>query len=211
MTSGNLKIKVCGMRDPDNIRRLVELNPDYIGFILYPRSKRYLGNNYSLSVEIPLTIKRIGVFVNALIPEVVGWVNKLNLDYVQLHGFESPEYCMELANMNIHILKSFSIESACDFSVIENYMPWCDYVLFDNKTPFYGGSGEQFDWTVLQEYKFSKPFFLSGGIGPSDSKSVKKLKNPAPYAIDINSKFETAAGLKDILLIQEFITKIRSE
>lgn len=199
------------MRDPDNIRRVVELNPDYIGFILYPGSKRYLGNNYKLSVEIPESISRIGVFVNALIPDVIEWVNKLGLNYVQLHGSESAEYCMELNNMDIHVIKTFSVDPQFDFLVISDYSKWCDYFLFDTKTRLYGGSGEQFDWSILRNYTYNKPFILSGGIGPGDLKSLKQMKAPALHAIDINSKFETCPGLKDVLLIKEFITNMRSE
>jgi phosphoribosylanthranilate isomerase len=205
------KIKVCGMQDPDNIRRLVDLQPDYIGFILYPDSKRFLGNNYRLSVEIPQSIKRTGVFVNALIPDIIAWSNKLDLNYVQLHGAESPEYCTELMSMDLHIIKTFPIDKEFDFQVVEDYLPWCDYFLFDNKTHLHGGSGEQFDWSVLLDYNYDKPFFLSGGIGPGDVRTLKVLKNPALYAIDINSKFETSPGMKDILLIKEFITTMRSE
>jgi phosphoribosylanthranilate isomerase len=211
MNSVKPKIKVCGMRDPDNIRRVVELNPDYMGFILYPGSKRYLGNNYKLSVEIPETISRIGVFVNALIPDVIQWINKLGLNYVQLHGSESTEYCRELINMDIHVIKSFSIDPEFDFSVVADYAPWCDYFLYDTKTRLYGGSGEQFDWSKLKDYTFNKPFILSGGIGPDDSNSIKQMNSPTLHAIDLNSKFETCAGLKDILLIKDFITKMRTE
>jgi phosphoribosylanthranilate isomerase len=211
MSPSIAKIKVCGMRDPDNILRVVELQPDYIGFILFPGSKRYIGENYELSVDIPGSIKRVGVFVNSLIPQVIEWVNKLNLDYVQLHGSEPPEYCMELKNMGISIMKSFGIHTQFDFSVVTDYLPYCEYLLFDTETALFGGSGEQFDWSALKNYHQNKSFLLSGGISPGDAKSIKQLENPALHGVDINSRFETSPGLKDINIIKKFISELRSE
>jgi phosphoribosylanthranilate isomerase len=210
MNSSFPKIKVCGMRDPDNIRRLVELQPDYIGFILFPGSKRYLGKNYRLTTEIPNSIKRVGIFVNALIPEIFEWVSRLELDFVQLHGIEPPEYCMEMNNLNIKVIKTFGIDADFDFSILKDYIPYCDYFLFDTKSILHGGSGEQFDWSILKNIKLDKPIFLSGGIGPDDVQLIRQLHQVNIHAVDINSRFETGPGLKDILLLDKFFKELRS-
>ena len=198
------------MRDQENIAQLVELKPDYIGFILYPKSKRFLGEDYVLAADIPGSIRKVGVFVNALIRDIFRWTNPLHLDFAQLHGSEPPEYCRELQKMNIRVIKAFGIDENFDFDILNPYQPYCDYFLFDTKTSQHGGSGRKFNWQKLQEYTLEKPFFLSGGIGPEDAARFK-TKNDLPiHALDINSRFEDEPGLKNISLVEQFITKIRS-
>ncbi len=211
MKDSSLKIKVCGMRDTENIRLLTELNPEYIGFILYPDSKRYLGDDYTLDVDIPDSIQRVGVFVNALIPDIFNWINRLNLHLVQLHGTESPEYCMELHKMGIHIIKAFGLDDNFDFSILKSYSSCCEFFLFDTKTNHHGGSGKQFDWNVLKNYSYDIPVFLSGGIGPDDDETIHCYKNSIPiYGVDLNSRFEINPGLKNIVSLKSFMKKIRS-
>ena len=200
-----IRIKVCGMRDPENIRKVADLKPDYLGFILYPPSKRYIGDDYELRSPLPKGISKVGIFVNALISEIVHWVNRLELDYVQLHGEESPEYCHELQLIGISVIKSFGIDTGYDFNSIEPWLSATDYFLFDTKTPERGGSGKQFNWEQLKDYPFDRAFFLSGGIGPDDARSIKKIRDLPLHAVDINSRFEESPAIKNIDLLKKFI------
>ena len=126
MENSTLKIKVCGMHDPENIEQLLKLKPDFIGFILFSGSKRYVGDDYALPNGIHRSVRKVGVFINALMNDVFSWKNRLSLDAVQLHGEESPEYCMELHKMKISVIKSFNIDSEFDFSKLQRYIPWCE-------------------------------------------------------------------------------------
>jgi phosphoribosylanthranilate isomerase len=209
MINSQLKIKVCGMRDPDNIRQLLKLNPDFIGFILFPDSARYVGDDYTIPNGISQSVKKIGVFVNATLQDVFSWKNRLSLDAIQLHGDESPEYCKELHEMRISIIKSFNIDADFDFSLLEKYIPWCEYFLFDAKTEVRGGSGRKFDWELLKSYPYDKPFFLSGGIGPEDVPSIRNIKGLSVYAIDINSRFEDSPAMKNIKQVQFFFKELK--
>ena len=199
------KLKVCGMKYPDNIRKLSELKPDFIGFIFYDKSKRFIGDGLDVSkLNIDKLIEKVGVFVNASIDYILEKLKKYSLDLVQLHGNESPEFCKELQQQSIKISKAFQVDENFDFSELASYYDVCDYFLFDTKTKLYGGSGKKFNWQVLEKYDNKKPFFLSGGIALDDIAEIKKLKNLNIYAIDINSKFEIEPGLKDIEKIKQF-------
>lgn len=208
MSRNPLKVKVCGMRDTQNISALVKLKPDYIGLILFPGSKRYVGDEYILEAQIPETIKRTGVFVNAVIPDVFKWINRLKLDLVQLHGNESPEYCKEFFQMKIPVIKAFGVGEDFDFSVLEDYVPWCRYFLFDTKTPLHGGTGKQFDWSILKNYPYETPYFLSGGISTEDPSRINPVNYPKLFAVDVNSRFETEPARKDIELLRQFIKAV---
>ncbi len=198
------------MRDAENIRQLVALKPDFIGFILYPGSKRFVGEDYQLEVEIPATINRVGVFVNALLKDIIHWVNRLGLNYVQLHGNEPLDYCRELSEMNIHVIKAFGIDENFDLDSLHSYCQYCKYFLFDTISPLHGGSGVKFDWSHLNGYTFDKPLFLSGGISPEDVEAIHLVRNKIPlYAIDINSRFEISPGIKDIKLLRQFFMTMR--
>ncbi len=204
------KLKVCGMKNPDNIQQLVKLNPDFIGFIFYKKSKRYIGDSLGISsLDIPESIKKVAVFVNSSINEVKTIMIKHQLDFAQLHGDESPEFCLELKKAGIKITKAFLIDEDFDFSVLKQYDSACDYFLFDTKTNLYGGSGKKFNWRILEKYDNQKPFFLSGGIDLEDVDEIKKIYNLNIYAIDINSKFEVKSGMKDIDKIEKFIKDLR--
>jgi phosphoribosylanthranilate isomerase len=201
-----LKLKVCGMKYPKNILALAALNPDYIGFIFYPKSKRYMAAslNASFIKQIPESIKKVGVFVNDSVESIEFEVNRNNLDLVQLHGNESPGLCKLLKQKGIQIVKAFQIYPGFNFNTLDPFNQYCDYFLFDTQTPLYGGSGHKFDWELLNNYSNDKAFFLSGGIDLEDVDKIRSIKNLYIHAIDINSKFELSEGLKDIEKVKEF-------
>jgi phosphoribosylanthranilate isomerase len=201
-----LKLKVCGMKFPRNIEALVELKPDYIGFIFYPKSKRYMAGSLNpiFVKNIPETIKKVGVFVNDSFESIEFEVKRNNLNLVQLHGNESPELCNSLKTKGIKTIKAFQIYPGFDFNLCQPYKEFCDYFLFDTQTPLYGGSGHKFDWELLKNYDNEKTFFLSGGIDLEDADKLKNISNLNIHAIDINSKFEFSPGLKDIEKVKKF-------
>jgi len=198
-----VKLKVCGMRAPDNIAALSDLAPDYMGFIFWENSKRFVNNP---TPDLPASIKKTGVFVDASPAYITDMVKHHQLQAVQLHGEESPNFCQKLNALGLEIIKAFAVDASFDFSVLEAYETVCNYFLFDTKGPLPGGNGNRFDWSVLRNYPSAKPFFLSGGIGPGDQNaiaSIIKLNLPL-YAIDINSQFEIEPGLKNIEIIKQF-------
>jgi phosphoribosylanthranilate isomerase len=205
-----MKLKICGMKYPDNILEVGSLLPDYMGFIFWDKSARYFDGTLP---TLPKTIKKTGVFVNASQDEIVAQVLKHDLQAVQLHGHESIAFCQELKNTltnTIEIIKVFSVDEAFDFNQLEPFETVCDYFLFDTKGKLPGGNGTTFDWKVLEQYPSQKPFFLSGGIGLDEIDLVKQiLKTDLPiYAIDVNSKFEIEAGLKNKEKLDRFKQKI---
>ncbi len=194
------------MKYPENILEVSTLLPDYLGFIFWEKSSRY----FDLEIpEIPESIKKVGVFVNATLEEILLKIKKYNLNLVQLHGNESPEFCKELKKSTIKIIKVFSVNDDFNFSALEPFEAVCDYFLFDTKGKLPGGNGITFNWQILQKHKSTKPFFLSGGIGLDDIKNIKKLNLPI-YAIDVNSKFEIEAGLKNIELLKSFKNNLQT-
>ena len=205
-----MKLKICGMKYPDNILEVGSLLPDYMGFIFWDKSARYFDGTLP---TLPKRIKKTGVFVNANVEEIIEKVTKYDLQAVQLHGHESVAFCQELKNTltnTIEIIKVFSVDDTFDFDQIEPFETVCDYFLFDTKGKLPGGNGTTFDWKVLEKYPSQKPFFLSGGIGLDEIDLVKQiLKTDLPiYAIDVNSKFEIEAGLKDKEKLDRFKQKI---
>lgn len=207
-----LKIKVCGMKYPENINDLAALKPDYMGFIFYPPSKRFIGLDFEKQFldKIPSNIIKTGVFVNATLPEVVEFGKLYGMKAIQLHGQESPQFCEELKAHGFIVIKAFGIDENFDFISISSYENHVDLFLFDTKTVLHGGSGETFNWQVLDNYKLDKPFLLSGGISLSILDDVFKIKNKNLYGIDINSKFEIEPGLKDIEQLEKAFKKIRN-
>ncbi|WP_323758127.1 phosphoribosylanthranilate isomerase [Roseivirga sp.] len=199
-----MKLKVCGMRESTNISELLKLQPDYMGFIFYGKSKRDVADG--LDVELlnafPFSTKKVGVFVNASLDFVKGKVAQFGLDLVQLHGDETPEYCAVLKANGVKVMKVFSVGDSFDFGELEAYKPHVDFFLFDTKGKERGGNGELFNWEILNEYDGTIPYFLSGGIDIENIESLSDLK-VQPYAIDINSKFEVEPGLKDVEKLKE--------
>ena len=159
-----------------------------------------------LKKEIPA----VGVFVNETKENILMYVDRFGLNYVQLHGDESPEYCRTLHSQGIRIIKAFSIALPKDLLAIFNYEGFCDYYLFDTRTVHYGGSGQQFDWSILQRYTGSTPFLLSGGINSYSVKALKEFHHPRLAGIDINSRFETSPGIKDVERIERFLKELRT-
>ncbi|MDR0428294.1 MAG: phosphoribosylanthranilate isomerase [Dysgonamonadaceae bacterium] len=205
-----MKIKVCGMKYPDNIKEVNQLPIDMMGFVFYDKSPRYIDN---LSPDVMKTInpeiRRTGVFVDASIEKIQEAVYRYSLDIVQLHGNESPEFCQSLKQNDIKLIKAFSIEVPEDFNPTKLYENQIDYFLFDTKTAQYGGSGRKFDWEILSFYQGNIPFILSGGINESDTDRIKNIKHPAFAGIDLNSRFELSPGLKDIKKLNKFVQHIK--
>jgi len=204
-----MKIKVCGMRESENLQSLIALKPDFIGFIFYKKSKRFVAD--FPKVIFSKGIKKVGVFVNESVEEVLRLVNKHQLDCVQLHGNESAEYCRKLRHselvsepIQLDIIKAFSVDENFDFSITKQYEKYCNYFLFDTKGNNYGGNGVKFNWELLENYTGNTPFLLSGGISKEDVFLIKNFKHNAFAGIDINSGFEIEPALKNINEIKEF-------
>jgi phosphoribosylanthranilate isomerase len=212
-----MKIKVCGITNIDEALALSKAGVNYVGFIFYPASKRYALHTLSLdqikSVQLPGVLK-VGVFVNEPLEKVIATATEAGLDMLQLHGDETPNYCKEMAN-HYPVIKAFRISETDDVAYkISEYLEDIDYLLFDTASSVYGGSGISFDWKKLANATGQKPYFLSGGIGPDDvSKITSFVESDAAgncTAVDVNSKFETAPGQKNIQLLQSFIPTIKA-
>ncbi len=195
------------MRDPDNIREVLKLSPDYLGFIFYPKSPRFV-KDYP-AVDFPSSVKKVGVFVNASEREIGEKRISFGLDVLQLHGDESPELCHILKQSGVEIIKVFRVDENFDFELPRKYEDFVDYFLFDTATKDFGGSGKKFDWRLLKGYNNARPIFLSGGIGPDDSASILEIEGLNIKAIDINSCFEIEPALKDVETLKRFISELR--
>jgi len=208
-----LKIKICGLKYPDNILGITALRPDYIGFICYPESKRFIGQLDEELIRNLDLVKKTGVFVNAEVDEMIELVNRYHFDALQLHGDETTEICAAIRQRKpeLEIIKAFGIGLDVNWSSVEAYDPFVDYYLFDTASHQYGGTGEKFDWNLLKNYKGSKLFFLSGGINPENILDASQLEDPRLFALDLNSKFEIAPGLKDVALLKKTLEKISNE
>lgn len=207
MQSG-IKIKVCGMREADNIRDVAALNPDYMGFIFYEHSPRHVGSDFIIPEKFPSTIERVGVFVNHSISFVREAMDTYQLDYAQLHGDESVLYCSELKAHGISIIKVFRVDEDFDFSITEHFEQVADFFLFDTKGKLYGGNAKPFDWNLLNQYNQALPFFLSGGIHPENVQELKNIASLNLHAVDVNSGVEDHPGLKSVSKISEIINQL---
>jgi phosphoribosylanthranilate isomerase len=202
-----MKIKVCGMRDSKNIQELSQLMPDFMGFIFYQKSKRYVGNMLDINLlnQLASTINKVGVFVNDTEASVIANVKKYNLDYVQLHGYETVAFCQNLKAEGIKIIKAFSVSDSFDFQITNQFENVANYFLFDTATPQKGGSGISFDWRILENYIGDTPFLLAGGIDEHNLATAKKINHKALFGLDLNSRFELEPGLKDIQKLKKVI------
>jgi phosphoribosylanthranilate isomerase len=211
-----MKLKVCGMKYEDNILNVAELRPDYLGFIFYEKSPRFLETSFP---KISNDIKKIGVFVNASIDYVLEIVLQYDLQAVQLHGTETSKYCkllrdtlLKTSPSTIEIVKVFTINDVFNFDILKPYEELCDYYLFDTKGKLPGGNGYTFNWNLLKNYPSTKPYFLSGGIGPDEIKNIKSFlkrqESKYCHALDVNSKFEIKPGLKNIDQLKIFKDKL---
>ena len=205
-----MKFKVCGLFNEENINKVAELNPDYVGHIFWEKSVRYLN---IISPNLNKEIKKTGVFFNSKIDNVFNRIHEHNLTCVQLHGEESPQYCKNIMDSGTKVIKSFRIDDDFDFSILKNYENNCDLFLFDSKSELPGGTGKSFNWENLKKYKLKKEFFISGGIGLHSIESLIELfKMDLPvYGVDVNSKFEDEKYLKKIDELKTFIETIKNE
>lgn len=206
-----MNIKVCGITQFKQLQQLEALNIDYAGLIFYKESPRYMGDKL-IGKEVKnadFDLKKVGVFVNPSYSDLLDAIDEYGLDIVQLHGNETPEMCEELS-AEVEVIKAFRLgeNGTADIDkLVEPYDAVCDYYLFDTAglKESFGGTGKQFNWSILNSAKIEKPFFLSGGIGPDDAAKVKAFKHPDFFAIDVNSKFETEPGVKDMAMLLKFL------
>ena len=199
------------MKHENNIREAAKLPLSFMGFIFYEGSKRSVEKNFVMPA-LPSSIKKVGVFVNESIKNISSAIEKYKLDLVQLHGDEPAAFCKEM-NEKVKVIKAFGIDEKFDLEILKDYENCCEYFLFDTRTSQHGGSGKKFNWEILERYQLEKPFFLSGGIGPGDADEIKKIKQRVPqfFAVDVNSKFETEPGIKDISKLKQFMHDLQSE
>jgi len=208
-----MRLKVCGMRETENIRQLLALQPDYMGFIFYEKSSRFVGEELdeNLLKSFPFTTRKVGIFVNATAAYILEKCKKYELDYVQLHGEELPDFCKNLKHKGINIIKAFSIDENFNFGKLQNYKPYCDFFLFDTKGEQKGGNGTAFDWSILDKYDNEKPFFLAGGIGLENVHNALEMNGLKIHSLDVNSKFEISSALKNIDMLEELMGIIKPE
>lgn len=202
------------MKHPTNVVDLLKLPVNYVGFIFYEKSARFVEQEAAAFVGFDKIgsqgIKKVGVFVDAPIEFVKARVETFGLDYVQLHGKETVFYCTQIRQLGIRIIKAFSVDASFVFTLTDAYQYDCDYFLFDTKGKLPGGNGVRFDWSILKKYKGTTPFFLSGGIGPEDLAAIKSLSFPRLQAVDVNSKFEVEPGLKNMEKVSEFVHELKT-
>ena len=200
------------MLHQDNINDVATLDPDFMGFIFYPKSPRYVVGRLDPDIlkKLHASIIKTGVFVNESLERILDHSKTYDLAALQLHGNETPQFCNSLHELGYIIIKAFQVDERFNFSQLNAYEMSCDYYLFDTKTSAYGGSGKKFDWNILKQYNNVKPVFLSGGIAPGDEPEIEKLKDLNIYALDLNSKFEIEAGSKDVSKLATFTKNIRA-
>ena len=199
-------VKVCGLKEPENISAVDSLHPDLVGFIFYEKSPRYMATD-----TLPITnAVRTGVFVNESEEKILEKAVQYRLQVVQLHGSETPESASFLKDKGFKLIKAFNIGEEIDQQQMQAFIPYCDYFLLDTKGQHAGGNGVKFNWELLNSYELETPFLLSGGIRPADAAAIKKIKHPGFAGVDLNSGFEIHPGLKNISLLKEFIHDIRN-
>src|SRR6187549_3550070 len=198
---GKLLLKVCGMRDAKNITEVAKLRPDYMGFIFYPPSPRYVGANFSIPSNFPSITRKVGVFVNEAPDSILSKMRSLDLDFVQLHGKEPAPLCAVLKQHDVKVIKVFSIGDDFDFKITKPYESVVDYFLFDTKGKNYGGNAQAFKWEILRRYDQQVPFFLSGGLTSENISGIRELKGMNLHALDVNSGVELEPGLKGVDLV----------
>lgn len=209
-----MRVKVCGMTQPDQVEALAAMGVTFAGFIFYPKSPRYVFKHMTTTqIRKFNNINKVGVFVNAPIEEVLHLVDECRLHMVQLHGDEPPKYCEKIADY-VSVVKAFRLSDNDSVEwMIKPYMDVCDMFMFDTMGVGYGGTGKKFDWSMLRNSTIGKPFFLSGGIEPGDEEELKAFSQEpvakALFAIDINSKFELTPGVKDMEKVKAFVDKVK--
>lgn len=204
-----MNIKVCGITRAEDLEALVELGADYAGFIFYGKSPRFAGNKLDGRTvrEKGKNIGKVGVFVNADAQQVLQTVKDYGLDMIQLHGDESIALCEQL-RATVPVMKVFHVDEK-GYGQASSFLEVSDYFLFDTASADYGGTGRQFNWELLKDYRLGQPFFLSGGIGPGDAEALLQWRHEKLFAVDVNSRFETAPGVKDMEKVAAFIKQLK--
>ena len=210
--NGPIKIKVCGLLNPENIEEVCALEPDFVGYIFHPGSKRFVGATPDPAIfRIPQpVIAKVGVIVDEDISRAKQIYSQYQLDLLQLHGNESPQYCRILKDEGIAVIKAFKPDTDQGLRSIRDYPDGVRYILFDTPGKEPGGTGRKFDWDLLDGLSFPYPFLLSGGIGPDDGESIREIEHEALFGVDVNSRFELSPGMKDIIPLETFIKEIRA-
>ena len=205
----DIAIKICGMRDAENIAAVASLGPQYLGFIFYPKSPRFVGENFDIPANLPASIASVGVFVNESSAVIMAKRKSSKLDFVQLHGNESPAQCDELKATGLGVIKVFSIDDKFNFDVTKPYRDVVDYFLFDTKGKYYGGNANTFNWKILSKYDQAVPFFLSGGLSPDNVNTLGDIQKMNLHALDLNSGVEISPGLKDLKKVETIISSYK--
>ncbi len=200
-------IKVCGLKNPDNIAQIRELDIDWMGMIFYPNSPRHVTealDGVSFNGK-----ERIGVFVNESVDSIRNAIFRYGLTMIQLHGDEPPGFCDQIRRLGMKVVKAVPLYAQEDLGAVASYEGTVDYILLDTKTKVKGGSGQKFDWSLLNHYDSSLPFLLSGGIGPDDVEDILLVEHPRLCGVDLNSQFELEPGLKNVELLRGFVERLR--
>jgi phosphoribosylanthranilate isomerase len=207
--SKTISIKICGMRDKENIAQVSLLGPQYMGFIFYEKSPRFVGSEFTIPEGLSSSIKKVGVFVNESDKVIRSKVKSMGFDFVQLHGDEEPGSCLELKDSGLKIIKAFSVDDDFDFIRTKPYKEAVDYFLFDTKGMYYGGNARSFNWSVLKKYDQEVPFFLSGGLTPESVIALSDIMDMNLHALDFNSGVELSPGIKNLEKVNEAIKLVR--
>jgi phosphoribosylanthranilate isomerase len=197
------------MKDKDNILDVAGYQPDYMGFLFYKDSPRFVGAHFQIPNELDPSIKRVGVFVNESSDRILGLSSQHRFDYIQLHGDETPDQCRFLKEKELGLIKVFGVDNKFDFECVKPFEPYVNFFLFDYKGALRGGNGVPFDWQVLQQFKSSIPFFLSGGINADNIEGIHGLTHPNLHAIDVNSGVEDSYGIKNKYKLEELLSKLK--
>ena len=204
-----MRVKVCGLKEPENIKEVVQLPVDYIGLIFYKKSPRYVeADPEDLAFMQNFDVKKVGVFVNETEDFILDKIEQYKLDYIQLHGNESAHFCKKIQQLNRKVIKAFNIHNNFNFDELSDYEPFCHYFLFDAYGEKAGGNGITFNWDLLQKYKGETPFLLSGGIGLETLEAINQFEHKRFAGVDINSKFEITPGVKNIEKIKQFTNEL---
>jgi phosphoribosylanthranilate isomerase len=206
-----MKIKVCGMKEPENIQAVAGLRPDYMGFICYDLSPRYIDAlPPDVLEQLPESVYKTAVFVNEDADKIKSLIEQFGFDVVQLHGTEDPEFCQTLRSQAT-VFKAFGVDDDFNFEQLNAYNGYVDYFMFDTKTEGHGGSGKTFNWDILNQYQLDTPFFICGGLSLDNMEQVKQINHPAFYGVDLNSRFENQPGLKDVEKLRKAFDILRDK
>jgi phosphoribosylanthranilate isomerase len=209
------RIKVCGMTDLQQMHQLGEMGVEFAGMIFYHKSPRFVLKHLT-GVQVKrakLKVYKVGVFVNAPYDEIINHTENFGLDMVQLHGDETPKFCEKVSDY-ISVIKAFRITDTDNIPwMIKDYTEAADMYMFDTMGAGYGGTGKKFNWQMLHGLNIGKPFFLSGGIEPTDTTAIKEFAKEEVakdlFALDVNSKFEKIPGVKDMEMVRKFVGEVR--